>query len=69
MLRNTINSKSTPVKHFSHLPLFTFNTTYLLDWNNRLIRHNDGMLVFVYLFYNARARNIGSTVFFASGIK
>ena len=69
MLRNTINSKSTPVKHFSHLPLFTFNITYLLDWNNRLIRHNDGMLVFVYLFYNTRARNIGAACFFCIGNK
>ena len=33
---------------FSNLPLFTFNITYLLDWNNRLIRHNDEhMLAFI----------------------
>ena len=59
----------TSLYFFSNLPLFTFNITYLLDWNNRLIRHNDGMLVFVYLFYNTRARNIGAACFFCIGNK
>ena len=54
---------------FLHLPLFTFNTAYLFNWNDRLICRDYGMLIFIYLFYNTRARNIGSAGFFCIGNK
>ena len=54
----------------SSISVFTIpNLTYLFDWNDRLICHDYGMLIFIYLFYNTRIRNIGSAGFFCIGDK